>query len=66
MVQLYREIGVVMRIAFVQEIKLKIFIFWNKEFEINLMICHNKLVYTGSAVMENEKYSNLSLSCSTV
>jgi hypothetical protein len=55
-----------MSIAFVQEIKLKIFIFWNKEFENNLVICHNKLVYTGSAVMENEKYSNLSLSCSTV
>jgi hypothetical protein len=52
-----------MRIAFVQ---LKIVIFWNKESENNLMICHIKLVHTGIAVMENEKYSNLSLSCSTV
>ena len=43
-----------MRIAFVQKIRLIIFIFWNKESENNLMICHNKLVYTGSAVMENE------------
>ena len=55
-----------MRIAFVQKLRLKIFIFWNKESENNLMICHYKLVYTGSAVMENEKYSNLSLSWSTV
>ena len=41
-----------MRIAFVQKIRLKIFIFWNKESENNLMICHIKLVHTGSAVME--------------
>jgi hypothetical protein len=55
-----------MRIAFVQIIKLRIFIFWTKESENKLMIYHNKLVYTGSAGMENQKYSNLSLSCSTV